>query len=54
MAGIQEKLEAPGPFSGNVYAAQQLPRIAASLAEATERIDQSVFAREAFGDSVIV
>ena len=40
-------------FVGDVYVARDLPRVPASLGEATELLANSEFARETFGDAVI-
>jgi glutamine synthetase len=47
--GIARKLEPPPAFSGDMYAAADLPRVPATLREATDRFERSDFAREAFG-----
>lgn len=44
----------PGPlFEGDGYAAEELPRVPGSLPEAIDAFEASVFAREAFGESVV-
>ena len=51
--GIERKLE-PGPaFRGDAYAARDLPQVPRFLREAIDGLDQSTFARDAFGDAVI-
>jgi glutamine synthetase len=51
--GIERGTE-PGPaFAGDVYAAGGLPRVPASLAEATAELERSDFARAAFGPEVV-
>ena len=51
--GIERKLE-PGPaFVGDAYAARELPQVPRFLREAIDLLDQSRFARDAFGDAVI-
>ena len=47
--GIARKLEPPPAFSGDMYAAADLPQVPATLREATERFARSDFARAAFG-----
>jgi glutamine synthetase len=47
--GIARKLEPPPAFSGDMYAAADLPQVPATLREATERFERSDFARAAFG-----
>jgi glutamine synthetase len=51
--GIERKLAPPAPFSGDMYAAVELPRVPATLREATALFEQSAFAREAFGADVV-
>jgi glutamine synthetase len=51
--GIERKTD-PGPaFAGDVYAAEGLPQVPRSLAEATAELARSRFAREAFGEAVV-
>jgi glutamine synthetase len=51
--GMQRRLEPPPYFTGDVYAARELPRLPRTLAEAVERFAQSEFARQAFGGDVV-
>ena len=51
--GIEGKLEAPPPFVGDAYQAEDLPRIPGSLREATACLERSEAARSAFGDVVV-
>lgn len=51
--GIQNRLEPPPMFEGNAYAGAELPQVPQSLREATERLDQSRWARQALGDAVV-
>jgi glutamine synthetase len=51
--GIANRTEPPEHFSGDIYAAQDLPRVPYTLAEATERFARSDFAKRAFGDDVV-
>jgi glutamine synthetase len=51
--GLARRIEPPPEFSGDMYAAADLPQVPASLREATERFEQSAFAREAFGAEVV-
>ncbi len=53
LEGIASHTEPPEHFSGDIYAAQDLPRVPHTLAEATERFGRSEFARRAFGDDVV-
>ena len=51
--GIERDLD-PGPaFVGDVYTAEGLPQVPASLVEAIAALERSEFAREAFGDEVV-
>lgn len=50
--GIREQIEPPTQFQGNGYEARGVPRIPRSLYEAIDCWDDSVVAREAFGDAV--
>jgi glutamine synthetase len=51
--GIANRTEPPDHFSGDIYAARDLPRVAYTLAEATERFAVSDFAKRAFGADVV-
>jgi glutamine synthetase len=51
--GMKRKLEPPPYFSGDVYGAEDLPRVPRTLALAVERFAESEFARSAFGDDVV-
>ncbi len=51
--GLERKLEPPPPFQGDVYAAEGLPRVPTTLAEAIAELERSEFARKAFGDEVV-
>ena len=51
--GIAHRTEPPEHFDGDIYAAQDLPRVPYTLAEATERFGKSEFAKRAFGDDVV-
>lgn len=53
LAGIENKIEPPEIFEGDIYAAKDLPRVPYSLAEATEKFANSEFAKKAFGESVV-
>ncbi len=50
--GIKEKITPPECFTGDVYAAKELPTVPMTLKEATLRFRQSEFAKSAFGDKV--
>jgi glutamine synthetase len=51
--GIRNRIEPPECFTGDLYAAQHLPRVPAGLQEATERFAASEFAARAFGNEVV-
>lgn len=51
--GIANKIEPPEIFEGDVYMAQDLPRVPYTLEHAVDIFEKSAFAREAFGDSVV-
>lgn len=51
--GIKNRIEPPEIFTGDVYAAKDLPRVPHSLEEANERFANSLFAKEAFGEQVV-
>jgi glutamine synthetase len=51
--GIARRIEPPPMFSGDVYAAQELPRVPQSLPEAARQLEQSAWAREALGNEVV-
>ena len=51
--GIDRKIEPPAIFEGDAYKAQGLPRVPATLREATDELERSEIAREAFGDRVV-
>lgn len=53
LEGLKNKITPPDIFTGDVYAAKDLPRVAASLGEATEKFAQSTFAKKAFGEAVV-
>ena len=51
--GIRERTEPPPMFEGDAYAADDALRLPTSLREATDRLEASPFAREAFGGEVV-
>ncbi len=51
--GIGHKIEPPGIFSGDVYAAKHLPGVPRSLNEAVANFGSSSFAKNAFGEKVV-
>ncbi len=53
LEGIQNQIEPPAIFEGDVYASKSLPHIPKSLPEATKLFEQSAFAKRVFGESVV-
>jgi len=53
LRGIEEKLEPPAAFEGNIYEAGDLPTVPKTLKEATQLFTDSKFARSVFGDDVV-
>ncbi len=51
--GIENKIEPPPAFEGDLYGALDLPQVPHSLPEAIAELQKSSFAREAFGEEVI-
>lgn len=50
--GIARKTEPPAVFVGDVYQAANLPRVPATLRDATDAFAASTFVRDAFGEDV--
>jgi glutamine synthetase len=53
LAGIEQRIEPPPPFKGDVYQAQDLPRVPYTLEQAVANFERSPVARAAFGDDVV-
>lgn len=53
IAGIENKIEPPPIFSGDVYSAQNLPEVPATLKEATEHFASSQHVRDTLGNAVV-
>lgn len=51
--GLKNNIEPPEIFQGDIYAAKHLPRVPYSLAEATDKFENSEFAKNAFGEAVV-
>ncbi len=51
--GIEQQIEPPPVFEGDVYAATELPRVPRTLRESIDRFKANDFARKAFGDFVV-
>lgn len=53
LEGIEQCIEPPAIFEGDIYAAAHLPRVPYTLAEAIGLFESSAFAKKAFGDDVV-
>ncbi len=53
LAGIDQKIEPPEPFTGDVYQAQELPRVPYTLEQAVALFRRSEIAQAAFGAEVV-
>jgi glutamine synthetase len=51
--GLANKIEPPKSFSGDVYAAKNIPHVPHTLSEAAELFSNSAFAKKAFGEDVV-
>ncbi len=51
--GIRQRIEAPPMFSGDVYAAAELPHVPRTLRDAIDVFARSEFVRRAFGEEVV-
>ncbi len=51
--GLAHRVEPPPIFQGDIYQARDLPRVPATLREATLEFERSELAREAFGEEVV-
>ncbi|MEE2883758.1 MAG: glutamine synthetase family protein [Planctomycetota bacterium] len=51
--GIENRIEPPPAFEGDVYSAEGLPQVPGSLKEATDAFADSHFARDAFGEATV-
>jgi glutamine synthetase len=51
--GIRNKIEPPEHFTGDIYAARNLPRVPYTLGEAADLFEKSEFAKRAFGADVV-
>jgi glutamine synthetase len=51
--GIASQIEPPEIFTGDVYAAQHLPHVPATLRDATANLNASTFARRVLSDAVV-
>ena len=53
MQGIQDKIEPPEIFKGDIYEAKNLPRVPHTLNESVGQFGASQFVRSAFGNEVV-
>ena len=51
--GVRRQTEPPPAFDGDAYEARELPRVPATLHEATDELAASTMLRDAFGDEVV-
>ena len=51
--GIENKIEPPEIFQGDIYAAHDLPRVPGTLREAIDEFERSDLAASAFGEDVV-
>jgi glutamine synthetase len=51
--GIANQIEPPNIFEGDVYQAQQLPRVPHTLRQANDLFGNSSFAKSVFGNDVV-
>jgi glutamine synthetase len=51
--GIENRIEPPECFVGDVYAARDLPRVPYTLSQATDMFEKSEFAKRALGEDVV-
>lgn len=51
--GIENQIEPPPRFDGDVYRSEDAPTVASTLEEATEAFSESSFARATFGDAMV-
>jgi glutamine synthetase len=51
--GIENRIEPPDIFEGDVYVAEDLPHVPKTLRDATDLFEKSAFARSVFGESVV-
>ena len=51
--GIKNKIEPPDIFQGDIYAADELPRVPMTLRHATDELEKSDMLRAAFGNDVV-
>jgi glutamine synthetase len=53
LEGIEQQIEPPPMFEGDLYAAEELPQVPQTLRESIAALEESQWARKVFGDKVI-
>jgi glutamine synthetase len=53
LSGIEERIEPPESFQGDVYVATDLPRVPKTLVEATDCFAKSEFSKRTLGKDVV-
>ena len=53
LAGIENKIEPPPVFQGDVYEAKDIPNVPTTLREATDALENSTMLKAAFGEGVV-
>jgi len=53
LSGIENQIEPPPIFEGDVYAAKGLPLVPRTLRDATDLFEKSDFAKRVFGEEVV-
>lgn len=53
LRGIEDQIEPPENFEGDIYAASNLPRVPYTLEEALDNFENSSFVKDAFGEKVM-
>ncbi len=53
LEGLENQIEPPAIFDGDIYASAHLPRVPYTLAEAISIFANSPFAKRSFGENVV-
>jgi glutamine synthetase len=53
LEGIEQRIEPPPIFEGNIYAAKQIPEVPKTLHQAVDLFEKSAVAKKAFGENVV-
>jgi glutamine synthetase len=51
--GLENKIEPPDIFEGDIYSAEQIPKVPQTLQEATKLFSESEFTKTTFGKEVV-